>query len=306
MPGILLKTACRELAEIKNGSMPDNRLSIAVLLLLTALAARAETISTDETESVSQLYWVLGSFSNRQSALAESDRLDSELGMEVLVAPSSASGSVVYRLVIAAVEDGEDRQRQRTQLSNIVSHELWGVRLNPGEVTIQDMEQSDLVYIVLGSFEDVGEARQFSATIAEKTGFSAAVRPVEANGEMLQRVLLGPYYDVDETEFTRRLVMDAGVDDPWILTESSDYLFPSPDAGVFDELVTRAAERLTETATSAVQRPDTVLKPPDTDAKPPDPQQQKRPAYNFATLKPRSEASPPKAPAEDVKKKGTQ
>jgi hypothetical protein len=180
------------------------------------------------------------------------------------------------------MEDVEGRHRQREQLIQVGIDEPWMIRLARIEAAIYpdqfDLELPELSYIVLGSFEDVGEARLFSAAMAEKIGISSSVRSIELNGQIRQHVLIGPYYGVDETQPARRLAMDAGIADPWILPESRIFSTAGPDPNEIDELLTGSDEGVNE--------------PTVTDARPRqrqrDLQQEETAGYSFATLRRRT------------------
>ena len=106
--------------------------AIAVLLHLISVGSYGE-ISIEASGVEPELYWVVGSFENRQAALTQSDKLSRETGMEVLVAPATVAERTVHRLLISAIEDVEGRHRQRRQLNHIGIDDPWMVLLDPFE-----------------------------------------------------------------------------------------------------------------------------------------------------------------------------
>lgn len=281
-------------------SMLTYRMCIAILLLLVTLSAGGEAISIEGISRQPQSYWVVGSYRNQQIALAQSEELSRDTGMDVMVAPASVAAEAVYRLVISAMEDAEGQQRQRAQLSSVGIEKPWLIRLDYLETMIYadyyDVELSPLKYIVLGSYEDRSEAELFATAMDEKIGLTSSIRSVEVNGKIYQRVLIGPYYSVDETQYTRRLVMDAGIEDSWILTESSteSSAESSNHASPDGKGVLKKNDRLMESTTTDLraaqkQRDRPPKKPSD---------------YSFSTLRPRTESNQFKATV-DVKRKNS-
>lgn len=275
------------------------RFCIAVLFLLATADANGETISIGEISSESRLYWVVGSYKNRQTALTQGEKLSRDVGMEVQVAPATVADEALYRLVILAWQDVEHRQRQQKQLNGIGIDKPWMIRLDPTGPFIyadySDVEQSNLWYVILGSLKDSSEARLFADAVDVKIGLSSSIRVVEVDGELHHRVLIGPYYREGDAQFTRQMVVDANIDDPWILTESNDNLSAVRVAKGAEELVTRSAERLNEASAAAVIPPQGRDLP-----------QQKPSDYTFATLKRGSKPFLFEAPGEAKKKKPRQ
>jgi len=275
--------------------MSIHRFYITIILLLVIADSNGEAMSIGESFSEPQLYWVVGSYRNQQAALAESEKLSLEMGMEVLVAPATVAEDIFYRLVIA-VDDAEGRQQQQIRLSIAGIDQPWTIRLDPLEIAVFpdyfDTEQSPLIYIVLGSFKDPAEAQSFATEMEEKIGIISAFRSVELDGQIFQRVLIGPYYSVDETQYTRRLVMDEGIDEPWILTESSHYSTVDPNANRTDDQVDEPSAN-----------DDLVVHESAITDKQEQPRLQKQGSYSFATLKPRTKPFLITLPAE--KKKDT-
>lgn len=254
------------------------RFCITVLLLLATAVASGETISIDGIGNASQLYWVVGSYGNRQTALRQSEKISWDVGMEVQVARATVAEEALYRLVILAWQDVERRQRQRQQLKSIGIDKPWMIRLDPTGAFIHagysDVEQTDLWYVILGSLKDSSEARLFADAVDVKIGLSSSIRVVEMDGQLYHRVLIGPYYREGDAQFTRQMVLDANIDDPWILTESNDNSSAGRAARWAEELLTRSSERLNEATTAA------VILPPGRDLP-----QQEPSDYTFATLK---------------------
>lgn len=255
------------------------RFCIAVLLLLATADTNGETISIGEISSESQLYWVVGSYKNRQTALTQGEKLSRDIGMEVQVALATVAEEALYRLVIPAWQDVENRQRQQKQLNSIGIDKLWMVRLDSTGSFIHadytDVEQTNLWYVILGSLKDSSDARLFADAVDVKIGLSSSIRVVEVDGQFYHRVLIGPYYREGDARFTRQMVVDANIDDSWILIESNSNSSAGRAAKGAEELVTRSAERLNEATAAAVKPPQGQTDLP----------QQKRADYTFATLK---------------------
>ena len=318
--------------------MLNYRLCITVLLLSVTVASHGEMSSIGVVDSEPQLHWVVGSFRDRQAALAQSEKLSEDTGMFVLVARAEVAGEALYRLVIAAREDAPGRERQRAQLNSVGIDKPWTMRLDVAEAMIYpgyaDVAQTDVWYLVLASFTDSAEARLFADSTDGKIGLSSSIRTVELNGLIYHRVLMGPYYRVEDAQFTRQMVMDAKIDGAWILTESSDST-AGRYADLFDELVTESTAALNEAPIALNEAPIALNEAPialneapialneapsdeapamDKDAPAFDVElrqeqrdlpEQNESGYNFATLKRRTEPFPFKAPGSS-KKKNTQ
>ncbi len=297
--------------------MLNYRLCITVLLLSVTVASHGEMSSIGAVDSEPQLHWVVGSFRDRQAALAQSEKLSEDTGMFVLVARAEVAGEALYRLVIAAREDAPGRERQRAQLNSVGIDKPWTMRLDVAEAMIYpgyaDVAQTDVWYLVLASFTDSAEARLFADSTDGKIGLSSSIRTVELNGLIYHRVLMGPYYRVEDAQFTRQMVMDAKIDGAWILTESSDST-AGRYADLFDELVTESTAALNEAPIALNEAPSDEAPAMDKDAPAFDVElrqeqrdlpEQNESGYNFATLKRRTEPFPFKAPGSS-KKKNTQ
>jgi|TARA_B100000315_G_scaffold232217_1_gene244254 hypothetical protein len=262
------------------------RLCIAALLLSVTLDSNAETISLGGLDSEPQLHWVVGSYRDREAALAQSDKLSLELGMVVLVARAVVTEQTLYRLVIAAEEDDEERMSQQLQLNNAGIERPWTTLLDMAEAITYpgyaDVEESGLFYVILVSLTDSSEAQLFADSASEKIGLSTSVSSAEVNGQIYHRVLLGPYYREEDAEFTKQMVMDEKVGDPWILAEDNDYSIADQFTSRADELLKESVGKIDEPTTTDVKPLQTVTSPV----------QKKSAGYNFATLKRRAEPFP--------------
>ena len=95
-----------------------NRL-FALILLLSATTAHAD-----------QSYLVLGSFSSRETASNEGERISGVAGVEVMMYEVTLAGAVQYRLLTELLSDNTDQDELRYQLDRAGVKDPWTLRLS--------------------------------------------------------------------------------------------------------------------------------------------------------------------------------
>ncbi|MBT4161210.1 MAG: SPOR domain-containing protein [Gammaproteobacteria bacterium] len=117
-----------------------HRLILTVFLLLIAVGANADS------------FWLLGSYSDRESALEEAQRISAETGIEIFL----HSGGERYRLLSSVLADEKERQAMKDRLSRtgitntfVLNYgekkpELELVFVEASEVEIDDAEMAAL------------------------------------------------------------------------------------------------------------------------------------------------------------------
>ena len=116
--------------------MPLNRMLPLILLLIICRSASAEDV-----------FWVLGSFVDENTARVEGNRISNEAGVEVLLFESIVNAKVQYRLLTGALVAPGGQADLRQQLLKVGVSDSWILRFDDGtpymETVFSDLGAGD-------------------------------------------------------------------------------------------------------------------------------------------------------------------
>ena len=117
-------------------NMPLNRMLPLILLLIICRSASAEDV-----------FWVLGSFVDENTARVEGNRISNEAGVEVLLFESIVNAKVQYRLLTGALVAPGGQADLRQQLLKVGVSDSWILRFDDGtpymETVFSDLGAGD-------------------------------------------------------------------------------------------------------------------------------------------------------------------
>ncbi len=117
-------------------NMPLNRMLPLILLLIICRLASAEDV-----------FWVLGSFVDENTARVEGNRISNEAGVEVLLFESIVNAKVQYKLLTGTLVAPGDQADLRQQLLKVGVSDSWILRFDDGtpymETVFSDLGAGD-------------------------------------------------------------------------------------------------------------------------------------------------------------------
>ena len=117
-------------------NMPLNRMLPLILLLIICRSASAEDV-----------FWVLGSFVDENTARVEGNRISNEAGVEVLLFESIVNAKVQYKLLTGTLVAPGDQADLRQQLLKVGVSDSWILRFDDGtpymETVFSDLGAGD-------------------------------------------------------------------------------------------------------------------------------------------------------------------
>ena len=99
-------------------------------------------------------FWVLGSYADKDVAMTEGRRVNSDTGVEVLMQETDVTGVRYYRLLTRIDEDGSEHADLRFQLKSAGIEEIWGLRIRGDLPVMQSMLGDPVIDRDMGNLFD--------------------------------------------------------------------------------------------------------------------------------------------------------
>jgi len=198
--------------------MKYERLLMRIAILLGSLYTGLALAADDQSRS----YWVVGSYTNQATAMAEGEKISQETGLEIVYTVSVVAQKTHYRLLVPQFDEAEDQSRLMRQLDLAGIDEPWLLKLDETStrsLSMPDREEKRL-YLVLGSFKNHLDADLLVSSIMETFNQIAEVHQFTVHDEDVVRVMIGPYTEMAEIDAERELFVQKAYPDAWIIALS--------------------------------------------------------------------------------------
>jgi len=170
-------------------------------------------------------YWVLGSYSAKENALAISSGIQERIEKPVLIAPSHIKGTTYYRLLLS----NRDYTKQVQSLIKGQKLNPWALNVDPETIVgIEDAPEtlegpqigadtngSKYFSFVIGSYTNVTEALEIENSLSSVFD-NVSSQTTILKGKVYHRILVGPIVD-NQIQQARELLLEQGFDESWLI-----------------------------------------------------------------------------------------